>query len=128
MQIDLSGRTALVTGSTAGIGEAAAQAPATAGADVVVNGRDADRVAETAERMGGRGVTADVGTADGTVLLIRHLPDVDILVNNAGVFETRPVFEIPDADWLRLYEVNVLSGVRLARHYAPRMVRRGGAV
>ncbi|KOG59463.1 MULTISPECIES: SDR family NAD(P)-dependent oxidoreductase [Streptomyces] len=125
MQIDLSGRTALVTGSTAGIGEATARALAAAGADVVVNGRNADRVAETAERIGGRGVTADVGTAEGTADLIRQLPDADILVNNTGVFETRPVFEITDADWLRFYEVNVLSGVRLARHYAPRMVGRG---
>ncbi|WP_281154829.1 SDR family oxidoreductase [Streptomyces sp. HYC2] len=125
MRIDLSRRTALVTGSTAGIGEAAAQALASAGADVVVNGRNADRVAETAERIGGRGIAADVGTAGGTAELIRQLPDVDILVNSTGIFETRPVFEIPDADWLRLFEVNVLSGVRLARHYAPRMAGRG---
>ncbi|MFF0628383.1 SDR family NAD(P)-dependent oxidoreductase [Streptomyces sp. NPDC004296] len=125
MQIDLKGRTALVTGSTAGIGAAAAQALAAAGADVVVNGRNADRVAETAKRIGGRGIAADVGTAEGTTELIRQLPDVDILVNNTGIFETKPVFEIPDADWLRFYEVNVLSGVRLARHYAPRMVGRG---
>ncbi|PJN34405.1 oxidoreductase [Streptomyces sp. CB02959] len=125
MQIDLKGRTALVTGSTAGIGAAAAQALAAAGADVVVNGRNADRVAETAKRIGGHGIAADVGTAEGTTELIRQLPDVDILVNNTGIFETKPVFEIPDADWLRFYEVNVLSGVRLARHYAPRMVGRG---
>ncbi len=76
-------------------------------------------------RIGGRGVAADVGTAGGTAELIRQLPDVDILVNRTGIFETRPVFEIPDADWLRLFEVNVLSGVRLARHYAPRMAGRG---
>lgn len=125
MQIDLSGRTALVTGSTAGIGAAAAQALAAAGADVVVNGRNADRVADTAKRIGCRGIAADVGTAAGTADLVRQLPDVDILVNNTGIFETKPVFEIPDEDWLRFYEVNVLSGVRLARHYAPRMVGRG---
>lgn len=75
MQIDLTGRTALVTGSTAGIGAAAAQALAAAGADVVVNGRSPDRVAETAERIGGRGIAADVGTAEGTAELIRQLPD-----------------------------------------------------
>ncbi|MFE7121055.1 SDR family NAD(P)-dependent oxidoreductase [Streptomyces sp. NPDC057654] len=125
MRIDLSGRTALVTGSTAGIGEAAARALASAGAEVVVNGRNADRVAGAAERIGGRGVAADVGTAGGTAELIRQLPDVDILVNSTGIFETGPLFEIPDADWLRLFEVNVLSGVRLARHYAPRMAGRG---
>ncbi|MFB6889060.1 SDR family NAD(P)-dependent oxidoreductase [Kitasatospora sp. NPDC056327] len=125
MQIDLSGRTALVTGSTAGIGEAAARSLAAAGAEVVVNGRNAERVAEAARRIGGRGVTADVATADGAAELIRQLPDVDILVNNTGIFATQPVFEIPDEEWRRFYEVNVLSGVRLARHYTPRMVRRG---
>ncbi|MFF2629651.1 SDR family NAD(P)-dependent oxidoreductase [Kitasatospora griseola] len=125
MRIDLTGRTALVTGSTAGIGAAAARALADAGADVVVNGRNPDRVAEAAERIGGRGIAADVGTAAGTAELIRQLPDVDVLVNNTGIFETKPVFDITDEDWLRFYEVNVLSGVRLARHYAPRMVARG---
>ncbi|WP_083462350.1 SDR family NAD(P)-dependent oxidoreductase [Kitasatospora griseola] len=103
MQIDLTGRTALVTGSTAGIGAAAARALADAGADVVVNGRDPDRVAEAAERVGGRGIAADLGTAAGTAELIRQLPDVDVLVNNTGIFETKPVFDITDADWLRFY-------------------------
>ncbi|MFF2353516.1 SDR family NAD(P)-dependent oxidoreductase [Kitasatospora sp. NPDC058115] len=125
MQIDLTGRIALVTGSTAGIGAAAARSLAAAGADVVVNGRNPDRVSETAKRIGGRGIAADVGTAEGTAELVRQLPDVDILVNNTGIFETKPVFDITDADWLRFYEVNVLSGVRLARHYTPRMVARG---
>ncbi|MFE2105910.1 SDR family NAD(P)-dependent oxidoreductase [Kitasatospora sp. NPDC059463] len=125
MQIDLTGRIALVTGSTAGIGAAAARSLAAAGADVVVNGRSPDRVSETAKRIGGRGIAADVGTAEGTAELVRQLPDVDILVNNTGIFETKPVFDITDADWLRFYEVNVLSGVRLARHYTPRMVARG---
>ncbi|MEV6897710.1 SDR family oxidoreductase [Amycolatopsis sp. NPDC051372] len=125
MNIDLSGRTALVTGSTAGIGEAAAAALAAAGADVVVNGRNADRVAEAAKRLGVRGIAADVGTAEGVASLVEQLPDVDVLVNNAGVFAPIPVFEISDEEWLRIYQVNVLSGVRLTRHYAPRMVNRG---
>ncbi|WP_326837796.1 SDR family oxidoreductase [Amycolatopsis rhabdoformis] len=125
MKIDLSGRTALVTGSTAGIGEATAAALAEAGADVVVNGRNADRVDEVAKRLGVRGIAADVGTAEGVAELIAQLPDVDVLVNNAGVFAPSPVFDIPDEEWLRFYQVNVLSGVRLTRHYAPRMVRRG---
>ncbi|MFE9867936.1 SDR family NAD(P)-dependent oxidoreductase [Streptomyces sp. NPDC005506] len=125
MKIDLSGRTALVTGSTAGIGEATARALAEAGADIVVNGRNADRVSEAANRLGGRGIAADVGTAEGAAALIEQLPDVDILVNNTGTFATQPVFEIPDEEWLRFYQVNVLSGVRLARHYTPRMVTRG---
>jgi NAD(P)-dependent dehydrogenase (short-subunit alcohol dehydrogenase family) len=121
MNIDLTGRRALVTGSTSGIGEATAASLARAGADVVVNGRSEDRVAAAVEALREEtgsdritGVAADVGTAD-----------VDILVNNAGIFSATPVFDIPDAEWLRFFEVNVLSGVRLARHYAPRMAERG---
>ncbi|GGR07309.1 SDR family NAD(P)-dependent oxidoreductase [Kitasatospora griseola] len=125
MRIDLTGRTAPVTGSTAGIGAAAAWALADAGANVVVNGCNPDRVGETAERIGGRGIAADVGTASGTAELIRQLPDPDIPVNNTGIFETEPAFDITDEDRLRSYEVNVLSWVRLARHYAPRTVARG---
>ncbi|WNB99021.1 SDR family NAD(P)-dependent oxidoreductase [Streptomyces sp. CGMCC 4.7035] len=125
MKIDLSGRIALVTGSTAGIGEAAAQALASAGANVVVNGRNADHVSATAKRLGGRGIAADVSTSEGAAAVIEQLPDVDILVNNTGIFATQPVFEIPDEKWLRFFQINVLSGVRLARHYAPRMTDRG---
>ena len=125
LNIDLSGKVALVTGSTAGIGEAAARALAEAGAEVVINGRDAVRSEEVARKLGGRAIAADVGTADGAAALIRALPDADILVNNVGIFTAQPVFEIPDAEWLRFYEVNVLSGVRLSRHYAPRMALRG---
>lgn len=125
MNLDLTGRTALVTGSTSGIGAATAAALAAAGAEVVVNGRDPGRVAETAARIGGRGIAADVGTAEGVAELVDQLPDVDVLVNNAGIFAAQPVFEIPDSEWQRFYEVNVLSGVRLSRHYAPRMAERG---
>ncbi|MFI5610597.1 SDR family NAD(P)-dependent oxidoreductase [Amycolatopsis sp. NPDC051903] len=125
MKIDLSGRIALITGSTAGIGEATAAALAAAGADVVVNGRNADRVDEVAKRLGARGIAADVGTAEGVAELVAQVPDVDVLVNNTGIFAATPVFEIPDEEWLRIYQVNVLSGVRLARHYTPRMTRRG---
>ncbi|WP_326836991.1 SDR family oxidoreductase [Amycolatopsis rhabdoformis] len=125
MQVNLTGRTALVTGSTAGIGAATAAALAAAGADVVVNGRNADTVAEVANRLGVRGIAADVGTAEGVAEIVARVPDVDVLVNNAGYFGAMPVFDIPDEEWRRIYEVNVLSGVRLARHYAPRMVRRG---
>jgi NAD(P)-dependent dehydrogenase (short-subunit alcohol dehydrogenase family) len=124
MNIDLSGRTALVTGSTAGIGAAVAEALGTAGAEVVLNGRNAERVAETARRSGARGVAADVGTPEGCDALIRQIPEADILVNNSGIFATQPVFEIPDEEWLRFFCVNVLSGIRLARHYAPRMAGR----
>src|SRR5262245_34623960 len=125
MKIDLSGRTALVTGSTAGIGEAVAETLAGAGADVVVNARNGDRVTEPAKGLGSRGIVADVSTEDGAAAVIEQLPDVDILVNNTGVFAAQPVFEIPDEEWLRFFQTNVLSGVRLARHYTPRMADRG---
>jgi NAD(P)-dependent dehydrogenase (short-subunit alcohol dehydrogenase family) len=127
MRIDLGGRTALVTGSTAGIGHAIATGLSAAGAEVVVNGRSQERVDAAVASLGGRvrGVAADVGTAEGCAALIEAVPDVDVLVNNAGVFEPVPVFEIPDEDWLEIFETNVMSGVRLSRHHVPRMVERG---
>ncbi|MGO1049011.1 SDR family NAD(P)-dependent oxidoreductase [Crossiella sp. CA198] len=132
MKIDLTGRTALVTGSTSGIGYAVAAGFAQAGAAVVVNGRSADRVDAAVATLKAEtgsdtitGVAADIATAEGAEGLFAQLPDVDILINNTGIFEPKPVFEITDADWLRFFEVNVLSGVRLSRHYAPRMARRG---
>ncbi|WHT17263.1 SDR family NAD(P)-dependent oxidoreductase [Crossiella sp. CA-258035] len=132
MKIDLTGRTALVTGSTSGIGYAVAAGFANAGANVVLNGRSADRVAAAVDKLTAEtgsekvtGVAADIATAEGADSLFAELPEVDILVNNTGIFGPQPVFEIPDAEWLRFFEVNVLSGVRLTRHYAPRMVKRG---
>ncbi len=132
MNIDLSGRVALVTGSTAGIGLATAEALARSSAEVIVNGRDEERLARAVddlrEKTGSdtiRGVVADVGTAEGADALIAAAPDVDVLVNNTGIFGAQPVFEIPDSEWQRFFDVNVMSGVRLARHHAPRMVDRG---
>ena len=131
MKIDLSGKTALVTGSTAGIGYAIAKGLAAAGAHVVVNGRSKARVDEAVARLakevpGGkvRGIAADVSTAAGCKELVAALPEVDILINNAGIFEPKDFFEIPDEDWSRFFEVNVMSGVRLSRAYLPGMLKR----
>ncbi|MDO1528382.1 SDR family oxidoreductase [Fulvimonas sp. R45] len=132
MHIDLSLRTAIVTGSTAGIGRAIATGLARAGARVVVTGRSQARVdqaiaAIATDAPGAQltGVAGDLGTAEGAARLIAQVPEADILVNNLGIFEPKGFFEIPDEDWLRFFEVNVLGGVRLARHYAQGMARRG---
>jgi NAD(P)-dependent dehydrogenase (short-subunit alcohol dehydrogenase family) len=131
MKIELSGKTALVTGSTAGIGHAIAKGLALAGAAVVVNGRTQTKVnaavAAIAKAVPGgkvRGVAADVSTAAGCNTLVAALPDVDILINNAGIFEPKGFFDIPDDDWSRFFEVNVMSGVRLSRAYMPGMLKR----
>jgi NAD(P)-dependent dehydrogenase (short-subunit alcohol dehydrogenase family) len=131
MDLGLKGKLAVVSGSTAGIGLAIATTLAREGARVVINGRTAARVKAAAEglRMELRGaevteVAADLGTADGVAKLIEAVPSADILVNNLGIFEIKPFLEISDADWLRFYEVNVLSGVRLTRHYLPGMLQK----
>jgi NAD(P)-dependent dehydrogenase (short-subunit alcohol dehydrogenase family) len=129
MDLQLQGKSALVTGSTAGIGFAIAEALAREGARVIVNGRTARRVDEALAKLkssglAAEGLAADLGTAAGVDEAIRRHPDVDILVNNLGIFEAKPFEQIPDADWLRFFEVNVLSGVRLSRHYLPRMKER----
>ena len=126
MNLKLENKTALVTGSTKGIGFAIARLLAAEGANVIVNGRSADSTRAAAEKIGARarGVAADVSTAEGCAELIRQAPDVDILVNNAGIFEPKPFAEIPDADWEHFYDVNVMSGVRLTRTYLAGMLRR----
>lgn len=132
MDMDLTGRRALVTGSTGGIGYAIAAALAGLGATVAVNGRTPDRVRAavarlTAETGGGAFIAApgDVATPTGAGGVLAGLPDVDILVNNAGIFEPKPFFAIDDADWHRFFDTNVMSGIRLSRGYAPGMVARG---
>jgi NAD(P)-dependent dehydrogenase (short-subunit alcohol dehydrogenase family) len=131
MDLGITGKRALVTGSTAGIGFAAARALAREGAMVVVNGRSRTRVDAAVDALRRElphahigGVAADLGTAAGCAELIDQAPDVDILVNNVGIFEPKPFEAIPDEDWLRFFEVNVLSGVRLTRHYLPCMRAR----
>jgi NAD(P)-dependent dehydrogenase (short-subunit alcohol dehydrogenase family) len=131
MKIDLTGKTALVTGSTAGIGLAIAKGLAGTGAEVVVNGRSQAKVDAAIAAIGNavpgakaRGVAADVSTAEGCKALVAALPDVDILINNAGIFEPKGFFDIPDEDWTRFFDVNVMSGVRLARAYMQGMLKR----
>jgi NAD(P)-dependent dehydrogenase (short-subunit alcohol dehydrogenase family) len=131
MDLQLEGKRALVTGSTAGIGFAIAKGLAKEGASVIVNGRSTKRVDEALTALNKAGVSgnleglaADLGTADGARTTIDRFPEVDILVNNLGIFETKPFESITDADWLHIFEVNILSGVRLSRHYLPGMKRR----
>jgi NAD(P)-dependent dehydrogenase (short-subunit alcohol dehydrogenase family) len=132
MHVDLSGFRALVTGSTKGIGRAIAATLAANGADLVINGRksaDVDRaIADIhAQLPKARLIAApgDAATANGVAEIIKAAGDVDILVNNVGVFEIKDAFAIPDADWQRLFDINVLSGVRFTRHYGPRMRDKG---
>lgn len=132
MNIDLTGKTALVTGSTQGIGLAIAQALARSGARVAINGRTASRVDETVSKLGDLdaaldvvGVAADVATAEGTRDLLDQLPSVDILVNNLGIFGAESAREITDDQWRKYFDVNVLAAVRLIRSYLPGMIEKG---
>ena len=131
MKIDLTGKTAVVTGSTSGIGFAIAQGLALSGARVILNGRADDRVRAAVSRLVDResdadvsGVTADLATASGVEKFLAAVGGADILVNNLGIFEPKPFLEIPDADWLRFFETNVLSGVRMSRAFLPKMLER----
>ena len=131
MDLGLANQKVLVTGSTAGIGLAAATGFAREKAHVIVNGRTEERVRAACDRIAKaapgakvEGVAADVSSAAGVERLIAAHPDVDVLVNNAGVFAPVDFEDIPDEEWLRFFETNVLSGVRLARHHFPRMLKR----
>jgi NAD(P)-dependent dehydrogenase (short-subunit alcohol dehydrogenase family) len=132
MKIDLSGKLALVTGSAAGIGLAIAKGLASTGAGVIVSSRHAANVrdAEAAVRAAVpgaqvQGFVGDLSNAAGCEALVKAHPKVDILVNNLGVFQLQDFFELPDSEWLRFFETNVMSGVRLSRAYAGAMVERG---
>lgn len=131
MDLQLKDKHALVTGSTAGIGYAIAEALAREGASVMINGRRQQRVDQAISNLHASGVTgridgiaADLGAAAATEKVIESFPDLDILVNNLSIFEPKPFEKITDADWLRFFEVNIMSGVRLSRHYLPRMKQK----
>jgi len=128
MDLQLAGKSALVTGSTAGIGLAIARRLAAEGVETIITGRSQDKLDAAAAEIGAvgkvRALLADPATAEGAEAIIAAAPDVDILVNNLGIYEAKPFTEISDADWHRFIEVNVLSGVRLSRHYFPRMLAR----
>jgi NAD(P)-dependent dehydrogenase (short-subunit alcohol dehydrogenase family) len=131
MNLELTDKTALVSGSTKGIGFSIARQLAGEGARVIVNGRAEKAVAlaleqirEAAPNAKAEGFAGDLSTAQATDQLLAKFPAVDILVNNLGIFEPKPFDEIPDEDWRRFFEVNVLSGVRLSRAYVPGMKER----
>ena len=130
MDLKLTDKTALVTGSTAGIGLEIARTLAVEGAEVFVVGRDQtklDVAVDSIRASGGAnvsGVLADAATAEGAQALLKAVPTVDILVNNLGIYEMKAFADITDADWLHLFEVNVMSGVRLSRGYFPGMLER----
>ena len=132
MDLQLSNKTALITGSTAGIGLAIADELAREGAAVFIPGRVRSKVDEAIRNLKAahpglriEGIVADAGTAEGAATIIERIPRVDILVNNLGIYEAKPFAQIPDEDWLKLFNVNVMSGVRLSRHYFPRMLTTG---
>jgi NAD(P)-dependent dehydrogenase (short-subunit alcohol dehydrogenase family) len=129
MDLQLAGKTALVTGSTAGIGLAIAKRLAAEGVTVTITGRSQDKLDAAAAAISAQDkvipLLADPGTAAGAASIIAAAPDVDILVNNLGIYEAKPFAEITDEDWHHLFEVNVVSGARLARHYFPRMLDAG---
>jgi NAD(P)-dependent dehydrogenase (short-subunit alcohol dehydrogenase family) len=129
MNLSLNGRTALVTGSTAGIGLAIAEGLAAEGATVIISGRTQQRVDDAIARIKANqpaakvlGAAAHLETAKGAQQILARHPRVDVLVNNVGIFEPKPFLEISDEDWLRFFETNVMSGVRLTRAYLPAML------
>jgi NAD(P)-dependent dehydrogenase (short-subunit alcohol dehydrogenase family) len=131
MDLDLKGKIALVTGSTAGIGFAIAKRLASEGAEVIVNGRTDERVREAVAKIDKeirdakiRGIAANLGSAEGCDKVVREASHVDVLVNNVGIFEPKPFEKIKDADWEKFFTVNVMSGVRLSRAYLPAMKQR----
>jgi len=131
MDLNIKGKTALVTGSTAGIGFAIAKLLAAEGAYVVINGRSQQKTDDVAEQLKQetgnqniKGIACDFSKVEEIDTLLAKLPEVDILINNVGIFEPKEFVDISDADWMKFYEVNVLSGVRLSRVYFPKMLKQ----
>lgn len=131
MKIDLTNKRAVVTGSTLGIGFASAKGLAEAGARVVINGRKEAAVKKAKDELlaalpGAQvdTIAADLSTAQGVEAFLHAVPETDILVNNLGIFEPKPFEEIPDADWQRFFDTNVMSGIRLSRAYVPGMRKK----
>jgi NAD(P)-dependent dehydrogenase (short-subunit alcohol dehydrogenase family) len=126
MDLRLKGKKAIVTGGTAGIGLAIARALGEEGVEVTIPGRNSKKLSEAVASLAGnaRGIEADLGTAEGTAKLIEQIPETDILVNNLGIYEPKNFFDITDDEWLHVFEVNVLSGIRLARHYFRKMLAK----
>jgi NAD(P)-dependent dehydrogenase (short-subunit alcohol dehydrogenase family) len=131
MDLQLKNKTAFVSGSTAGIGFAIAHSLLKEGANVIINGRTIDGVNTAIKELeslieGAKvsGIAADFSKSDDVRSLIDRLPDLDILINNAGIFEPKSFEDIPDEDWFRFFEVNVMSGIRLSRHFLPKMLKK----
>jgi len=131
MDLKLKDKVVFVSGSTAGIGFATAHRFLQEGAQVIINGRTKESIDKAVEELksltagaGVSGIAADFSKADDVNRLIGELPEVDILINNAGIFEPKAFADIPDEDWFRFFEVNVMSGIRLSRHYFPKMLKK----
>lgn len=129
MDLKLQGKTALITGSTAGIGFAIAKALIEEGATVYINGRSSEKVQQAVDKLKqatGQAFPAvfDLSDKEEIEKLIQNFPSVDILINNLGIYEVRPFEQITDEDWLRIFNINVMSGIRLSRHYFPLMLKK----
>ena len=130
MQLSLQGKKALVTGATSGIGKAIAMSLVAEGATVIINGRREEKIHQTIKEIQGKfpdailhSVVADLGTEQGCQNVMEKYPEVNILINNLGIFEPVEYFDIPDEDWFKLFETNIMSGVRLTRHYLKQMIQ-----